>query len=359
MEYPDYYQTLGISRDASTEEIRKAYRKLAMKSHPDRFPEDQRDEAEKTFRQVSEAYEVLSDPEKRKKYDTLGKDWRRAEAHAGAQPPPGGPQAWDTADRAHHRTMTPEEFEEIFGGRGFSDFFTSFFGEDMADRFGRQRQRHTRFRQQGSDVRATVKAPIRLAMSGGRSSFNIDAQIVCPTCGGTGMLGESDICPACGGVGRQHRRKTVTVKIPPNVRDGQTLRLKGLGEAGVQGAPPGDLYLTIQIAGDHVYEVHGSDIYADVPIAPWEAALGAKITVRTVSGEVLLTIPPDTRSGAKLRIRGQGLPRADDGRGDFYARVRIDLPKELRPEDREQLKRWKESSPPPVVGGARSGGGSS
>ena len=148
-------------------------------------------------------------------------------------------------------------------------------------------------------------------------------------------------------------RKEVSLKIPPLIRDGQTMRLRGLGEPGSDGGDPGDLYLTITITGDDVYRVDGADIEADLPLAPWEAALGTKVPVRTPEGRILLTVPPETRSGARLRIRGHGLARPDGTRGDFFARVRVDLPYPLGEEEQDLLRRLSSASPRRVTGGAR------
>jgi curved DNA-binding protein len=249
--------------------------------------------------------------------------------------------------------MSPEEFEQIFGGRGFSDFFTTFFGDDLASQFGRRPRPAPRARQRGADVQATVEVPVALAVTGGKRSFEIEAQSTCSTCDGSGMWEEDHVCPACGGLGHRRTRRTVSVTIPRDVRDGQSIRLKGLGEPGGAGVPAGDMYLTIKLVSDGVFEPHGDDVHADLPVAPWEAALGAKVPLRTPIGEVVLTIPAGSATGARLRVRGHGLTKQDGTRGDFYARLLITLPRPLTPEQLELMQRLRDAEGPEVTGGAR------
>ncbi len=343
MRFQDYYQTLGVERSAAPEEIKKAYRKLAMKWHPDRHPEKEKPAAEEQFKRISEAYEVLSDPAKREKYDRLGAGWQEGQDFT---PPPG-------AGGAGWRHVSPEEFEAAFGGRGFSDFFASLFGEDALGRRARGPRRHARFRHQGADVRARIELPVAVSLSGGQREFDLSTLAACPSCGGTGSVDESHVCPACGGVGQVRGRRRVSVRIPKGVRSGQTLRLRGLGEAGEEGGGAGDLYLTVDFVSDDVYAVDGDDVVADVAIAPWEAALGGRVPVRTPDGDIVLTVPPLTPSGARLRVRGHGLLRQDGTRGDFHARLRIVLPDRLDARQTELLRALSEASPGSVRGGAR------
>jgi curved DNA-binding protein len=341
MDFPDYYKILGVARDASADQIKAAYRALARQWHPDTCRGSDKQAAEQKFKAISEAYEVLSDPQQRAKYDAMGAPWR------GGAPPP---------REAPSRTMSPEEFERIFGGRGFSDFFTTFFGDDLASHFGRRPHRHSRFRQQGADVRAQVDVPLLLAVTGGKRGFEIEAKAACTTCGGAGVWEGEHVCPACGGVGSRRQRRSLTVTIPKDVRDGQAIRLRGLGEPGAEGAPAGDMYLTVRIAPDGPYQPQGVDVVADLPVAPWEAALGAKVPVTTPRGEVLLTIPEGSGAGARLRVRGHGLARADGTRGDFHARLVIELPRPLGAQQVEALRRLRETPGPAVRGGARGNG---
>ena len=337
MEVPDYYQTLGVSRGAEPEDIKKAYRTLAKEWHPDSYRGENRSEAEASFKRIGEAYEVLSDAEKRRKYDRFGHAWKQAGA--------------TNATGRDGRQMSPQEFEEIFGGRGFSEFFASFFGEDHASQFGGG-ARVPRPRK-GQDVRAKIRVPVGQAIDGGTNSFAIDGEVGCGTCGGSGSWQGGHVCPACGGIGRIHDRRTVEVRVPAGVRAGQVIRLKGLGGSGGHGGTAGDLYLTVDISGDGVFEPRGDDLYADLPIAPWEAALGAKVPVTTPEDEVIVTIPAGSAAGTKLRIRGHGLRRANGRRGDLYVKIILALPAGLGPDDIEHLRQIRDASPPPVTGGAR------
>jgi len=347
MKFQDYYEVLGVPRSASVDQIKKAYRKLALKWHPDRHKGADAAKAEETFKRVSEAYEVLSDPEKRKKYDRFGEHWKHGQEFT---PPPGA--------GGGARTMTPEEFEQLFGGGrrggagGFSDFFTSLFGDQFREEFRRGEQRHPRFRQRGADVRAELHLPLSDALRGGKSRFEIPVTVPCPRCGGVGFVGEH-VCPTCVGVGTLHDTKTVDLAIPKTLRDGVTLRLAGLGEPGDTPGQNGDLLLTLRLQSDDTYRLDGHDVQAELPLAPWEALAGGKVDVRTLDGLVTLTVPPGTRAGSKLRLRGRGLHDADGGRGDFYAVVRLVLPEPLTPRQRELLSEAARAGNGHVAGGAR------
>jgi curved DNA-binding protein len=322
VKFQDYYEALGVARGASEDEIKKAYRKLALKWHPDRHPEATKKEAEATFKRISEAYEVLSDPEKRSRYDRFGENWKQGEEF---RPPPG------------ERTMSAEEFEATFGrAGGFSDFFASFFGDDLRRQFGGESARHARFRQRGADVRAELRLPATQAVLREKQAFTIPAAAPCPRCGSVGFVGEH-VCPTCGGVGQVHTERRVELAIPEQVRDGLELRLKGLGEPG-DGGSVGDLYLTLRIESDASYRVNGDDLETDLPIAPWDALVGAKAEVRTPRGVATVTVPPETAAGTRLRLRGQGLADARGGRGDLHAVVRLVLPPNLSARQRELLR---------------------
>jgi curved DNA-binding protein len=249
---------------------------------------------------------------------------------------------------------------------GFSDFFSSLFGDGGA--FGGdgeagpggargRRAGGTRgaFRERGADARAELWLAVGDALRGGRRSFEIPVRITCQRCDGTGFLGEH-VCPVCVGVGTLAARKRVDLTIPAQVRDGLTLRLRGLGEPGDPGAgpaEPGDLYLTLRLEGDDVYRIHESDLEADVPVAPWEALSGARVDVRTPRGVASVSVPPNTRSGARLRLRGQGLPDGEGGSGDFTAVIRHALPEDLTPRQRELIAELARSGEASVTGGAR------
>ncbi|MCE9636210.1 MAG: DnaJ domain-containing protein [Planctomycetes bacterium] len=322
MKFQDYYQRLGVPRDADEEAVKKAYRKLALKWHPDRAKEADRARAEAEFKQISEAYEVLSDKEKRQEYDRLGGERKQGDDFA---PPPGS------------RTMSPEEFEAAFGGSGgFSDFFQEMFGRQVRDQAARGPQGHARYRYRGADVSAELHLPITDALSGGKHSFEFPARVSCPRCGGTGAM-EEHVCPTCGGVGAVMKRRTVELTIPDGVRDGMKMRLKGLGEAGEDGAEAGDLNLVLRLDDDATYRRTGSDLEARATITPWAAVSGTTFDIRTARAVLGVKIPPDARSGTRLRLRGHGLADADGGRGDFYLVVAIDLPRDLTDRQRALL----------------------
>jgi curved DNA-binding protein CbpA len=238
VKFQDYYEALGVKRDASADEIKKAYRKLAMKWHPDRHPEKDRPAAEAQFKRISEAYEVLSDPDKRTKYDKFGEHWQHGQDFT---PPPG------------EKGMSREEFEQAFGGAGgFSDFFSNLFGEDMRRKTGGSR-RHARFHQRGADVHAELHLPASQAVHRGKSSLQIPADAPCARCGGVGFV-DDHVCVTCAGVGHVRVEKSIELTIPEGVRDGLVLRLKGLGEPG-DGAAAGDLILTLRLESDANYRV--------------------------------------------------------------------------------------------------------
>ena len=323
MKFQDYYEALGVARGASADEIKKAYRKLAMKSHPDRLAVGpNRAEAAEKIKRFSEAYEVLSDPEKRAKYDRFGEHWKQGEEFT----PPAGA-----------RTMSREEFERAFGGRGgFSDFFASLFGEEMRHDFAGAEAHHGRFRERGADVRAELALTATQAVERGKSSFSVPAAAPCARCGGVGFVGEH-VCPTCGGVGQVRSEKRVELTIPAGVRDGIELRLKGLGEPG-EGGASGDLYLALRVVSDASYRVNGSDLETDVEVAPWDAFVGTKAEVRTALGLASVTVPPETPAGARLRLRGQGLADASGERGDLTVVIRHALPRNLSARQRELLR---------------------
>jgi curved DNA-binding protein len=270
--------------------------------------------AEEKFKEINEAYEVLGDAEKREKYDQLGADWK----DGGSRPPPG---AGGEAFRTHAWRSGPgaENFE--FGGTGFSDFFEQFFG----GRRGAPAQPET---EKGQDVEGVIMVTLEEAMRGAIRPISVRRNTVCPDCHGTGVQGRR-VCPACGGAGHVSVTQNYKVKIPPGVRDGQRLRVSGQGEPGLAGGPPGDLYLRVRMASHPDFRVEGGDLYYDLDLAPWEAALGASVSVPTLSGTVNIKIPPGTQNGQRLRVRGRGLPGRESGPGDLYVVARIQMPKEI------------------------------
>lgn len=252
--------------------------------------------------------------------------------------------------------MSPEEFQQMFGGGGgFSDFFASFFGDQFGEAFGRRGGAAAfagRGAQRGADVRAEIALPVAEALQGGRRTLELPGEVACPVCGGLGDV-KGHICPRCAGVGAMREKKTVEVSIPQTMRDGTVLRLRHLGQAGSGGGEPGDLYLTIRLASDATYRLNGSDVEADLPVAPWEAAFGAKVDVRMPDGTLAVTIPPNARAGTRLRFRGRGIVDEEGHRGDFHAVVRIKLPEPLSDRQRELLRELMRAGPSAVEGGIR------
>ena len=324
--FKDYYETLGVPRTSTTDEIRQAYRKLARKLHPDVNPGDKA--AEEQFKDINEAYEVLSDEQKRNQYDRLGANWQ---AGADFTPPP------DWGDSG----VEFRDFGDVFGRNGgpggFSDFFESLFGQ-------RRGRAGAGFRMGGRDVEAEISLSLEEAHRGGTRSITFEATETCPECGGTGSK-DGKACPVCRGSGVVRRPKTLSVTIPPGVRDGSVIRLQGQGEAGPRGGSAGDLLLRVRIEPHPTFKViPPDDVEVEVPVAPWEAALGARITVPTLDGPVEMTIPAGAQAGQRLRLRGKGLKRRDGGRGDEYVVLKIVMPPKLGPKEKKLLEQLKEAS---------------
>jgi len=289
MEFKDYYKILGVERSASQDEIKRAYRKLARKYHPDLNKDAG---AEVRFKEIGEAYDVLGDAEKRAAYDQLGADYAAGQEF---RPPPN----WS--------------FEFSTSGVGpdhdFSDFFETLFGRGrQSGGFSSRSQqfRSREFQERGEDHHARIVIDLADAINGAARSVTLR----------TPQLDENGL--------RTMRSRTLNVKIPKGVTDGQQIRLKGQGAPGIGGGPPGDLYLTVEFAPDPLYRIDGSDVYLDLPVAPWEAALGASVNTPTPSGPVNLKIPAGSGQGRKLRVKGRGIP--SNPPGDFYAVLQIALP---------------------------------
>jgi len=323
VKFQDYYEVLGVPRTATADDIKKAYRKLARKYHPDVNPGDQ--SAEEKFKQVGEAYEVLSDPEKRKRYDQLGENWKGG---ADFTPPPG----WE-GERVEYG-----DFSDLFGaGRGtggFSDFFETLFGSRRGQRSG------AGFAMRGQDVEAAIALSLEEAHHGTTRPITLQRTAVCPTCNGSGVR-ENQPCATCHGAGVVTRPKTLDVTIPAGVRHGSVIRLAGQGEAGTGNAPAGDLLLHVQLRPHPLFHVlEEGDVEIELPVAPWEAALGAKVRVPTIEGSVDMMVPAGTQGGQRLRLRGQGVQRRGSGRGDQYVRLKLVNPPSLTASERalfEQL----------------------
>jgi curved DNA-binding protein len=313
VEFKDYYQSLGVSKTASDEEIRKAFRKLARKYHPD--VAQNKAQAEEKFKEINEAYEVLSDPEKRKKYDSLGANWNRP---GGFQPPPG----WQ-GGRAH-AGEGDEGFEFHFGGTGFSDFFEQFFGGrgGGASTFDTAEPRRGQpgfgrgagVAQRGGDIEGDILVTLDEVLNGSVRSVSFQQA--------NRRTGQTET-------------HSFRVKIPQGVQEGQLIRVSGKGEAGVGGAGAGDLYLRVRYARHPEFRVRNADLHFELDLAPWEAVLGATVTVPTLEKPLSLRVPPGTNNGQQLRVRGRGLPNRSGERGDLYAVATIQIPAQLSSEERE------------------------
>ncbi len=343
----DYYEALGVSKNASDAEIKKAYRRMAQKHHPDRNPDN--DEALEKFKEAKEAYEILSDPQKRAAYDQFG--------HAGVDPSMGG-----------HPGGGP-------GGPDFSDIFSDVFGDIFGARGGGARHRAYR----GADLRYNLELSLEDAVHGTEAQIRVPTHVECGTCKGSGVKGggKADTCPTCRGHGdvrvqqgffsiqqtcprcggsgtiitnpciqcrgrgRVEDRKTLNVRIPAGVDTGDRIRLSGEGEPGERGGPPGDLYVQVVVAAHEFFERDGADLRCDVPVDIVTAALGGEVEVPTMDGRVNLRIPAGTQPGRVFRLRGKGVKTVrGDRQGDLLCRVQVEIPVNLNKEQREQLEEF-------------------
>lgn len=325
LEYKDYYKILGVSKDAGPDEIRKAFRKLARQYHPD-VAKDKEGAAEK-FKEINEAYEVLGDPEKRRRYDSLGSQWQAYQSgKAGFGEP--------FRRRTRRSGRGGETFEFHFGGTGFSDFFEQFFGgsawggrggmdwEDLADLSGGGGAARERA-QRGEDVESDLLVTLHEVWSGAVRSLTLKHRD-----------------PRTGRVDHD----TFRVRIPAGVRENQRIRVPGKGGIGPGGGKPGDLFLRVRFARHPDFRVEGSDLYYDLPLAPWEAVLGAQVKIPTLEGKVELRIPAGTRQAKQLRLRGRGLPMGGGRRGDLFAVINIAVPEHVSEEERAQWEKLAEKS---------------
>jgi len=296
--FVDYYSVLGVDRNASYEDIRRAYRKLARKYHPDISKEEG---AEERFKQISEAYEVLRDPEKRERYDRLGQNWR-----GGEQVPPQGFNGFGRGPSSYRDVRV--DSGGGFGESSFSDFFESLFGAQ-----NRRWSRSQGFSTQGSDTEAVLELSLEEAARGGRRKITIDG-------------------------------RTLDVNVLPGVADGQRIRLAGQGAPGTQGGPSGDLFLRVRLKSHPRFRAEGRDLHTDLPVTPWEGALGANVTIETLAGRANLRVPAGSSSGRRLRLRGQGMPNQNGPPGDLYATVMIHVPRRPSDQERELFERLAEVS---------------
>jgi len=338
MEYKDYYKILGVARGANADEIKKAFRKLARKYHPDVNPGDKKAEAK--FKEINEAYEVLSDAEKRNKYDTLGPNWQEQF----------GPNMSNTRRSYSYGNgatagRSQQQFE--FDQGNFSDFFETLFGRSSG--FGPTSSTGTRTsgarsdmrRRTGDDIEQPVEVTLQEAYAGGVRTFNIQSTEVCPTCQGTGEVGNK-VCSTCGGQGMVPRNKRIQVKIPAGVDNGSKIRVAGEGQPGIGGGPRGDLYLIISVKPDPMFERKGDDLYVDVDVDLVTALLGGEVPVPLLDGrKVMLTIPAETQNNRVFRLAGKGMPRLRaEGSGNLYAQVRVLLPTHLSQAERSLFEQF-------------------
>ena len=354
----DYYEVLGVGRDASADEIKKAYRKLAKKYHPDVNPDNK--EAEAKFKEASEAYEVLSDPQKKSQYDTYGHSAFDGTGGFGG----GG-------------------FSDFGGFGGFSDIFDSFFGGGFGGNTGRTGP------QQGRDIEKVIEITFEEAAFGVEKEVNILRSEKCPTCNGVGGKNKDDVktcpkcngtgqerviqrtmmgqfvnmrtcsqcggrgkiitnpCPDCNGTGNVRKTRTIKVNIPAGIDEGQRISLRGEGEAGKFGGPSGDLYIAVRIRRHPVFTRRGYDVFVDMPITFSEAALGAKVIVPTIHGKIEMSVPEGTQNGDRFVLKGKGITSLRGiGKGNQYVTVNIEIPKKLSSKQKEILKEFQETFEP-------------
>ncbi len=350
----DYYQVLGVTRQATDKEIRAAYRRLARKNHPDVNPGDKA--AEEKFKQISAAYEVLSDPEKRQKYDSFGAEW--ANMAAGGAGGAGAPYSQGGS----------AGFNFDLGGADLNDLLGGLFGRKGGGP------------SPGEDLQFEIEVSLEDAYHGSERRITITAQDTCPTCHGSGAEpgARRDTCPACKGSGRGmhfggfsigsevcekchgagqvptvvchtcrgggavERPRGVMVTIPKSVDAGNRLRVAGQGNPSPSGGPAGDLYLSVKVKPHPVFERKGDDLLVETPVTFAEAALGAEVQIPTMGGKVTMRIPAGVQSGQQLRLSGQGMPRRAGGYGDLLARLKVTVPRNLSPEERECIERLRE-----------------
>lgn len=325
MDYKDYYKILGVARGASADDIKKAFRKLARKYHPDVNPGDKK--SEEKFKEINEAYEVLSDPDKRRKYDTLGPNWQEQF----------GPNFASSrrSSSAYSGRSVPFDFDP--NGPGFSDFFEALFGRSGQAAGARSPRNGSDIRRRtGDNIEQPVEVTLQEAYLGATRTFNIQSTEVCPTCKGTGEA-SGKLCPSCNGQGVVPRNKRIQVKIPAGVDNGSKIRVAGEGQPGIGGGARGDLFLVISVKPDAAFERKGDDLYVDVEVELVKAMLGGEVPVPIPDGrKLILTIPAETQNNRSFRLAGKGMPHLrGDGNGNLIARVKVILPMRLSTEERE------------------------
>jgi len=362
----DYYEVLGVPKGASKDEIKKAYRKLAIQNHPDRNPGDK--EAEERFKEASEAYEVLADDKKRQAYDQFG--------FAGVEGMGGGAGAGQGGG-AQDFSSVFRDFEDIFGD--FGDIFGSFFGGGG----GGRRRGGRGGAQRGADLQYTLEIPFEDAVFGKKVEISYEKKVACSACGGSGASGGGgkktcstcggsgqvrrssgffsiaspcptcsgegfvieNPCSTCGGSGIESKQQKVKVTIPAGIESGKRINIPGQGDAGGNGGPPGDLYVLVRVKAHEYFERRGSDLYCMIPITFTQAALGTEIQVPTIDGKrVKMKVPAGTQNGKTMRLKNEGVPYLHNNsrRGDMYVKLRVDVPKKLSSKEKELLKQLAE-----------------
>jgi molecular chaperone DnaJ len=370
----DYYDVLGVSKGASPEEIKKAYRKLAMKYHPDLNKESPK-EAEEKFKEVSEAYEVLADPEKKARYDQFGLEGVQSTFRTGG---------FDWSDFTHY-----QDISDIFGDFGESPFGGSIFEQIFGSMGGRGTRR------EGRSLRYDIEVTLRDITTGADRDVRIPHTTTCPTCGGAGAKkgdyktcptckgsgqvqrtqrrGNSQFvsiaacptcrgsgkqimkaCPTCGGSGATQTTSTIRVSIPKGADEGMRLRIRGAGEPSQNGGPTGDLFIIVHIADDPVFKREGSDLYVEAHLSLVQAALGDEVSVPTLEGTALVTVPAGTQTGTVFRLKGKGLPdMRGHGSGDQFVMMTVVTPTKLTPGQRDILRQFQEASGEPEGPGSK------
>jgi DnaJ-class molecular chaperone len=327
MNFKDYYTVLGVPKNAAEKDIKSAYRKLARKWHPDANPNNQQ-QAEEKFKEISEAYEVLGDPEKRKKYDMLGPNWQEAARQAEQQ------RRYRSSGQEFEFNFGPGGPGAAGGPSGFSDFFDMFFSGIGK----RQTTQSTGFPQRGQDLETTIELGLRDVYDGGKKAVSLQVEDVCTRCRGTGTE-SGHLCLQCHGTGHLLVNKKFEVSIPKGIGDGQRIRLAGQGGAGLNGGPAGDLHLIVKLHEDPTYKRKGDDLYVDLPVSIYDLLLGGEVKVPTLSGQVAMTIPEGTQNNRLLRLSGRGMPRVKgSGTGDQYVRLIGQLPANLNDKEKKLFK---------------------
>ena len=323
----DYYQILGVKRDATEKDVKKAYRRLARKYHPDLNPGDK--SAEEKFKEINAAYEVLSDTEKRKKYDQFGDQWQYAEQFAqsaGRENP-----AWNfSRGGATFKYSNLGDLDDIF-----ADLFG---GSDMSSRMRRGQQR-------GQDIESPIEVTLEEAYHGSNRIMQLQTEELCKACDGTGRVGDR-ICTICNGTGGKVSPKRLEVRIPAGVTDGSRIRIAGQGRPNRAGDNKGDLYLVVKVLPHKIFKRKGDDLYTEASVPLVTAMLGGEARLVTLNGNLILKVPPETQNGKVFRLAGKGMPRlGSENRGDMFANVKVVLPTKLTEEEKQVFEKLRSLRP--------------